>query len=133
MSQEDVEAVRGIYDRWGDGDFQAGVDLFAEYVLMVVGPGFAASGPYLGAEAIGRYVRDELLRTWADFTIKAERIRPAGDSVLVSVRQSGVGRGSGVATDAPYFMLWTFRGGKVVRFENFAEEAEALEAAGLRE
>ena len=122
-----MEAVRGIYDRWGDGDFRASVDLFAEYVLMVVGPGFAASGPYLGAEAIGRYVRDELLRTWADFTIKAEKIRPAGDSVLVSVRQSGV------ATDAPYFMLWTFCGGKVVRFETFAEEADALEAAGLRE
>ena len=52
---------------------------------------------------------------------------------LVRVRQSGVGRGSGVATESRNFTVWTFRGEKVVRIESFVNEAEALDAAGLRE
>jgi ketosteroid isomerase-like protein len=133
MSQENVEAVRTVYERWSEGDFRAAVDLFARHVLLVVGPDFAGSGPYLGAEEIGRYTREELLQTFTDFAMEAEEIVPAGDSVLVSVHQHGVGRASGVATEARYFTVWTFRGRKVVRIESFARRGEALEAAGLRE
>jgi ketosteroid isomerase-like protein len=49
----------------------------------------------------------------------------------VNVRQRGVGAGSGVSTEMHYFQLWTFRGGKVIRLEVIADEAEALEAVGL--
>jgi ketosteroid isomerase-like protein len=57
----------------------------------------------------------------------------AGDSVLVSVRQRGVARASSVPTDTRYYTLWSFRGPKVIRIENFHERAEAVEAAGLQE
>jgi ketosteroid isomerase-like protein len=71
------------------------------------------------------------VRPWANFTLKAEEFIPAGESVLVSVRHQGVARISGVPTDEHYFMLWTFRGPKVIRIEAFPERAQALEAAGL--
>jgi hypothetical protein len=29
--------------------------------------------------------------------------------------------------------VWTFQGGKVIRFKGFTDKAEALEAAGLSE
>jgi ketosteroid isomerase-like protein len=32
-----------------------------------------------------------------------------------------------------FFMLFTFRGGKIVRIESILERDEAIEAAGLRE
>ncbi len=40
---------------------------------------------------------------------------------------------SGVPTELPYFMLWSFRGRHVIRIESFRERAEALAAAGLAE
>jgi ketosteroid isomerase-like protein len=53
--------------------------------------------------------------------------------VLVGVRQRGVGTASGVPRELRYFMLWTFRGEKVIRIESIGGRHEALEAAGLRE
>ena len=93
---------------------------------------FPDAGTYLGVERLAEYTRG-LLEPWARFTIEAEEISDAGDSVLVAVLQRGVGDGSGVATEFRYFQVWSFRGRKVIRLENFRERAEALEAVGLRE
>jgi ketosteroid isomerase-like protein len=65
--------------------------------------------------------------------VEAEDIAEAGDSVVTTVRQRGVGKESGAATELRYFQVWSFRGPKVIRIENFRERAEALVAAGLRE
>jgi ketosteroid isomerase-like protein len=88
---------------------------------------------YLGVEAVAGWMRRTMLETWADLTMEAEEFISAGDSVLVSVRQRGVARISGVPTDAHYFTLSSFRGSTVIRMENFQERVEALEAAGLSE
>ena len=38
---------------------------------------------------------------------------------------------SGAYAEDLFFQVWTFRGGAVVRIDNFAERDEALSAAGL--
>jgi len=135
MSQENMETVRAIYERFGEGDFRASADLLDAHVVLVLGPEFGpdfpGGGTYLGAEGVTAYTRDNLLGPWADFTMEAEEILAAGDSVLVEVRQRGVGRTSGVPTELRYFTVWSFRGRKVIRIESFRERAEALEAVGL--
>jgi hypothetical protein len=40
---------------------------------------------------------------------------------------------SGVPVELRYFTVWSFRGSKLIRIENFRERGEALEAAGLSE
>jgi ketosteroid isomerase-like protein len=136
MPQENVKIVRAVYERWSEGDFRASIDLLDPHVVLVLGPEFGPDSPdtgtYSGIEAVATYTRG-LLEAWADFTMQAEEIVAAGDSVLVGVCQRGVGRISGVPTELRYFTLWSFRGGKVIRLESFRERAEALEAAGLRE
>ena len=52
MSQENVEIVRGIFERWGEGDFRAGTDLFDPHVVLVLRPEFPDPGAYLGPEAV---------------------------------------------------------------------------------
>jgi uncharacterized protein len=133
MSQGNVEIVRAIYGRWGEGDFRTSIDQLDPDVVFVVGPGFPDPGTYLGTEAISAYTRSAMLETWTDLTIEAEEIVAAGDSVLASVLQTGVGTTSGVPAEMRYFTLWSFRGGKVIRLESFRELAEAREAAGLSE
>jgi ketosteroid isomerase-like protein len=132
MSQRNVEAVQGIYDRWGQGDFDAGTDVMDPLLLLVMRPEFPDAGTYLGLEAVRGYTRG-FLEPWIRITIEAEEIVEAGDTVIVAVRQSGVGSESGVATELRYFHVWTFRGGKAIRMETVRERAEALEVAGLDE
>lgn len=139
MSEDYVAVVREVYERYSKGDFGASADLLDRHAVLVLeqaqdwGPETPASGMYVGPEEIAAYTRDYLLKPWADFTMEAEEMVPAGDSVLVTVRQSGVGRTSGVPAELRYFTLWTFRGRKVIRIESFRELARALEGAGLPE
>jgi ketosteroid isomerase-like protein len=132
MSQENVEAVQAVFERWSEGDFRASVDLFDPHVVLVLRPEFPDAGAYLGPEGVAAYTRS-LLEPWTRLTIEAEEIVAAGDSVLVGVRQHGVGTASGIPTELRYFMLWSFRGRKVIRLESIRERAQALDAVGLRE
>jgi ketosteroid isomerase-like protein len=132
MSQENVEAIRAVYERFSEGDFRASLDVVDADVLFVLPSGFPESGTYLGIARLVEYTRG-FLEPWTRITIEAEDIAEAGDSVVTTVRQRGVGKESGAATELRYFQVWSFRGPKVIRIENFRERAEALVAAGLRE
>jgi ketosteroid isomerase-like protein len=132
MSQENVEIVRDIYERWREGDFRASVEVLDPLVLFVMRREFPDPGTYLGLERLAEYMRG-FLEPWRRITIEAEDITDAGDSVVVAVRQRGVGGESGAPTEFRYFQVWSFRGRKVIRLEGFRERAEAFEAAGLEE
>ena len=73
------------------------------------------------------------LSEWSNFTIAAEEVIEAGDSVVVAACQRGEGKESGIEAELRYFQVWTFRGRHVIRIEQFRDRAEALEAVGLSE
>ena len=62
-----------------------------------------------------------------------ENVLEAGDEVVASIRISARGRESGLSIDQRIPSVWTVRGGRVVRVRGYRDEAEALEAAGLRD
>lgn len=128
-----MEIVRGIYERWGRGDFRAGVELYDPYVQLILRPDFPDSGAYHGPEEIGKYMREDFLADLDDAVIIGEEFFDAGDSVVVRVNQVATGPGSGARVGIRYYQVWTFRGRSVIRIESIRERDEALEAAGLRE
>ncbi len=132
MSQENVQAVRAIYDEWGKGDFRAGVERLDPGVRFSLRPEFIDAGVFVGPEGVGEYMRG-FLAAWTNLTIAAEELIEAGDSVVAAVRQRGVGVESDVTVEMRYFQIWTFRGEMVVRLENIWDRAQALEAVGLSE
>ena len=132
MSEKNVETIRTVYERWREGDFRAGIDLFDPLIVFVMRPEFPDAGTYLGVERVGEYMRG-FLEPWIRLTIEADEIAGAGDTVVVAVCQRGVGGVSGAATELRYFHVWSFRGSSVIRFEAIRERAEALEVAGLSE
>ncbi len=64
-----------------------------------------------------------------------EDVLDAGDEVVALIRnQRQWGRRSGIVTEVPpYGLVFTIRGGKVVRWRAYSDQQSALEAAGLRE
>jgi len=131
VSRANVETLRRIYQRWAEGDFSAGFELFDPYVVLVLQPEFPESGPHYGRDAIRRYMRDDFLRDLAGATIAGQEFLDAGDSVVVQVDQRAVGSRSGVPVRMRYYQVWTFRGPSVIRIESIMERNDALEAAGL--
>jgi ketosteroid isomerase-like protein len=130
MPADRVETLRRIYESWGRGDFRTGVDLLDEQVVFMNTPDFIPQRIAWGLAETRRFMAD-FLDDWEDFRIEATELREAGDSVIAAVRQHGVGRDSHAPVDVPYFQVWTFRGDRVIRLENFWEETDALRALGL--
>jgi ketosteroid isomerase-like protein len=129
MAADTVSIVRSVYERWSEGDFRT-QDVFDPNVVFVMRPEFPDAGVYLGVERVAEYMRG-FLEPWSRITIEADEITVSGDSVVVAVRQRGTGSASGAATEISYFHVWSFRGGKAIRFESVRERAEALAAVGL--
>ena len=130
MSRENVDLVRrgvqSVHAFWA---------LLAEDVVWE----FVGSSPLPDAPAkcVGRDAVIEASRhywgTWDDYRLDAEELIDAGSSVVVVVRERGRGKGSGIPFERRSAQVWTFRDGRIVRWEDFADRASALEAAGLPE
>lgn len=100
--------------------------------MLAVPPDFPEFGVFVGPEGI-RELMMRFLDQWERLTLEATNLRAAGDTVIARVLQHAKGRSSGIEGDLEYFMLFTFRGSKIVRIETVMEEADALEAVGLKD
>jgi hypothetical protein len=85
---------------------------------------------YYGHDGYRRFWR-QWLEAFEDIRWDPEEMIDFGAKTLVTTRQSGHGSGSGVAVSQPVFQVFTFRGGLVIRQEDFSDRSKALEAAGL--
>jgi ketosteroid isomerase-like protein len=139
MSEENVELVRRLLDMFAKRDHEA---VFAYYDpeiewdatnLRAAGIDDLA-GNYRGHDGVRTYWR-RWLQAWSDLEFEVQDVLDAGDEVVALIRnQRQWGRRSGIAVQMPpYGLVFTIRGGKVVRWRNYADQRSALEAAGLSE
>jgi ketosteroid isomerase-like protein len=73
---------------------------------------------------------EDTSETWADYHQELEDIVRRGDDVVVTVRVSARGGGSGVPVSQEFATVWTFRDDRAVLARSYGSKAEALEAAG---
>jgi ketosteroid isomerase-like protein len=128
MSQENVEIVRRAFafEIYGVGDRADAEEIFDPSV--VINP--TEEGPSYGLDAI-RDNFEHWKGAWEELEVTVEELIDAGDRVFVTAHHRGRGRGSGV--QGRLYTVYTLRDGKVLRTDEYADRAEALEAAGLQE
>jgi ketosteroid isomerase-like protein len=131
VSQENVEIVRNSLDALNRGDWDA--------TLKDAAPDFEldfsrAIGPQHGVFRLDqiRGLLDEFLEPWESLRIEADELIEVGEHVVVPVTGYMRGR-NGIEVTARRTWVYTIREGAIVRFCQFQERQEALEAAGLRE
>ena len=85
-----------------------------------------------GRDALVRYQAD-WAETFADFSTELEEAEAIGeDHVLALGRVAGRARASGVETELRLAVLYTVRGGRIVRGREYMTKYEALAAASRR-
>ena len=133
MSRDNVEVLRRSLDAFNRGDKTAWLALFDPDVEMVPAREWPESAPIRGAEAIWDFYV-AVTSTWdGGLNEFGELIESRADTVVANNRRAARGKASGAGVEFSYWTVSTFRSGKTVRVEWFADRAEALEAAGLRE
>jgi len=138
MSQENMEFVKGLWAAGESMDKQALLaalpDLIAQTcdpeIEWVEDPQRADGRVYRGHEGV-RESWERWLENFDEWGFEIERIRDHGNRVLVVSEEHGRGSGSEAEVSARNYMVLTFRAGKILRYEEFYDEAQALEAAGL--
>ena len=130
MSEENMEALKRVYEHWAHGDFLAEESLFDPYMVGVFPD--PEPRPHYGLVAVGQYMR-EFVGIVESARFEAKRFREGDGTVVVDVHRSGLGKQSGVPVEDEAFHVVTFRGRQIIRIDVFTREDEALEAAGLSE
>jgi ketosteroid isomerase-like protein len=138
MSDENVEVVRGLYERViasGKMEDPATAELIPEFfdpeIQIRQMSGFVdTAGDFEGYQGIADSTR-ELVRSFADLGFVPEEIGASRDQVAAVALASGSGRRSGARFEKRVGHLFTLRDCRVVRWEVFADPADAFRAAGL--
>jgi ketosteroid isomerase-like protein len=121
--------ARGFVEAWNRRDFQSYLDDMEadyEWVPAREHPGATANR---GPQEVQAYLSD-WLTTMPDIKVEAEEVIEDGARLLMVMRMSGTGAGSGATTVVRMAMLTTFRDGKPARTEEFLDVDQARAAFG---
>lgn len=128
MSQEDVEAVRRLYEAWLRGDL--GLDLLHPEISMVESANLPGPVSSYGIDAVRRYM-ESFAKYWDEVRFEPQEFLDAGGgSVVVVARLVGKGKRSGVDVVRTWAYVLTVEDGKVRSMVGYADREEALEAVG---
>jgi ketosteroid isomerase-like protein len=132
MSQENVDKAREFISAYNRRDFDAAVKDFDPEIEWVL-PARQHSDSGKGPEAALRFFQD-IDETMDELELRPQEFVDGGDRVATRLRHRGRGKISGVEIDEElYHQVATFRDGRIVRMEYFADWDAALRAAGVAE
>jgi ketosteroid isomerase-like protein len=119
-----LQVVEALIDAWNRRDLDAALKLMHP---QCEGRAIESTEPAHGHAGVAAAFRS-WFEAFEEFAIEAEDFSSQGDRVLVAMRQRARGRGSGVEVEERLHQLFTLRDGKVIRFEEYSDEADALKA-----
>ncbi len=134
MAQGNVEIVGRIYEAFqrDDGD-DAMQFVSPDIELHGTSGGLSEGNVARGIQAVRETFEAWDAEAWEKTELNPQEFIDAGDQVVVLQHELRRGRGSGVEVESKTAVLFELRDGRVIRIQGFMNQAEALEAAGLRE
>lgn len=121
MSQSDVEVIRTTYAAFGRGDIPAVMANFAEDIEWYAPDVLPHGGHARGHDGVGRFFAG-LAERWSDFGLEIEDVVDGQTAVLARGRAGG--KLGGTLTGYGFAHAFTFRDGKVARFDEYVAPPE---------
>ena len=134
MSKENADVVRRLYELFESRDLGAAFPDYADPGIELRVPPLYPDTPevFRGREGIERWTAmiDEV---WKEWRFEPERYLEHESTVVVLARLIAEGRTSGIHLERKVAHLWTLEAGRAISIRVYLNQADALEAAGLRE
>ena len=133
MSTEHVNIVRGMYEAFGRGDIASVIAALDPQVEWLEAESFiyADNNPYVGPTAVLEGVFMRIGGEWDDFVVSPKEILDAGDTVVGHGYYSGRYKKNAKQVRAQFAHLFTFRDGKIVKFQQYTDTAQFKQAVGV--
>ena len=126
---ENVELVRGSYERFNAGDLEGALSMMADEIEWHQAQGLPHGGDYHGLAAVRAAIFDPLDEQWWEyFLAEPQEIIGCGEHVVVLGRYTGRGKQTGKPLDIPFAHIWRFRDGRAIRFHQYTDTRGWVEA-----
>jgi ketosteroid isomerase-like protein len=132
MSQQNIEIVSEWIDAFNRGGLEESMRLLDPEIEWTTTTAYLEAGTYHGHEGIRRYLR-RATAAWEDLQLEPERLVDAREQVVVPMRVTARAKETKTPGGLSLTLLAELQGGMIVRMRNYANETEALEAAGLQQ
>ena len=126
MSQEDVRAIRGLYEAFGRKDLPAMLAVLHPEVEFYQSTLLPWGGIYRGQEEAKRFFTT--LVEHVESRVDVDNIIDAGEHIVAVGHSRGRVKASGNAFEVAVVHVWTMRQGKALRFENYLDTPTMLRA-----
>jgi ketosteroid isomerase-like protein len=129
MSQENVDAVRVVYEAINRGDPRPVLEVFHEKLEFQEPASLPYGGTYRGPNGMGQLV-SALAENWDGLHLEIDELLEAGDCVVIRARLQARAKLTGSEVDEPYLEVPRFREGKAIAGWIQMDTAKVLQALG---
>jgi uncharacterized protein len=129
VAGEHIQLVREGYVAWNRGDRQWVLDHMSEDFEWITPPDDPDPGSHSGHEAVVRFW-DHWREAFGQLEFEPEEMFEVGDCVVSVARRQGIGNVSRVDVHERVYQVFTFKGDKAVRCQEFYDRDAAMQAAG---
>ena len=130
-----MEIVRRLFEAFNRQDASAVAELWTpdgDWRPAYIGGGQLEGAVFRGPEGMAEFV-DVQSETWESVDAEPVKIRDLGDTVLVEVHLSAIGRGSGVPVERVTWNVFEILHGRATSGTVYTSKEQALKAVGLAE
>lgn len=123
MASAAVTLIQSIYDAFAAGDVPGVLGRMSPDIVWNEAENFpyADGNPYIGPQAVLEGVFARCIGEWDGFAVRIDAMHDAGETVIATGRYLGTCKATGRAQHTQMAHVWTVRGGRVVRFQQYAD------------
>jgi ketosteroid isomerase-like protein len=129
MSRQNVEIVKRIYEALADRDTDALLAATDPDIRLYSRPSHPEATVFWGHSGLLKAIEED--RATLELRYEPRAFVDLGDHVMVPMRQTGRGRGSGIEIDEELVTVWKLHGGKAVEWRIYSTEDDARDDLGL--
>jgi ketosteroid isomerase-like protein len=127
---DNVKVLERHYEAFNRGDLEGLLEPFDPGVVFVEDPSVRPdAGSHMGIEGMRTFFQ-AMFDGSQEVAVDAVGWIDQGDLVIVEIRLHGRFRHTGIAGEARFFHVWTFRDGCITRLQMYTDKEQALRELG---